>query len=1172
MKKSIVLLITLFFSFSMFAQTKREINGWMLKGVEAYKQNNYQEAISNLEKFYKVTYQQEESIKNEDFGILVSVLAKCYAAIGDFSKAVEYGTKALEFYHATGDSVFDNLLDNITLCFLSSDNNAIIAEYGTIVLGMLNESHPRYATFLSILSNAYSHLGNDAKAKEYEAKLRQIRQTSSGDNHPDDASSWSQTERSILIWGNMGTAEFQKGNYQEAVQYFEKMKEAFEKNNKVDEKYGMVLGFLVVCSYALDDDAKAMEYEEKLRQISQATSGDNHPDDALLWRIKEKVINIWGNKGADEFQEGNYQEAARHFEKIVDTFEKHNEEGKAYGDALGGLVQCYTVLGDYSKAMECAKKCVEVRKAAQGENHSDYASALTNLSALYAALGEYAKAVEYGIKAMEVFKSLQEEKCANSAISLMNLGNYFSALGDYPKAIEYTTKSIEIFKATPEEKQSYYATALNILAEIYSNLEDYSKAVEYGTMALEIRQATPGENPLEYASLLNCLSGYYSQLGDILKAVEYGTKALEIVETTVEENHPNYSYILENLANCYFLLNDSYSALEYEEKAMDIRKATLGENHPYFATSLITLATLNISVGNYPKGVECFKQGISIIYSNIIQQFTSLTTNLRASFWEKHRASLTDYYPGTVFYISSDPEIIADVYDKSALFAKGLLLTTETEMNKLIMESGDEEALGMFEELRAQRMHLQHLYETPGAERHVVDSLRQVADQLENKLVERSKVYGDFTRKLRTTWKDVQAALDKDEMAVEFLSIGIPDTDSTLVVALTLKKGDKAPKFIRLFEQSQLEALNDNRRFIRPEVTDLVWKPMQEELGGIHCVYFSPAGILHSIGIEYLPGMEQYDLRRLSTTREVIDLKERSRKATADNTMATLYGGIDYEASTNTSRGSGEDGASDDIAQSISRSISRNITRSISSSMRYAVDDDIDNALPGTMKEVENIRASFEEKNRRVSVLTGKEATEGSFKALSAHTPGILHIATHGFYYTETEKRKMDARMLLQQVDNTLGAAEKEDKALTRSGLLLAGANHALRDEELPLGVDDGILTAQEISKLDLRGLDLVVLSACETGKGDVTQGEGVFGLQRGFKKAGAGTIVMSLWKVDDAATEMMMTQFYKNLCNGMDKHAALQMAQRHLREYKDEKGNNPYDNPQFWAGFIILD
>jgi CHAT domain-containing protein len=174
----------------------------------------------------------------------------------------------------------------------------------------------------------------------------------------------------------------------------------------------------------------------------------------------------------------------------------------------------------------------------------------------------------------------------------------------------------------------------------------------------------------------------------------------------------------------------------------------------------------------------------------------------------------------------------------------------------------------------------------------------------------------------------------------------------------------------------------------------------------------------------------------------------------------------------------------------------------------------------------------------------------------------------------------------------------KEDKALTRSGLLFAGANNALKGKPLPEGVDDGILTAQEISRLDLRGLDLVVLSACETGLGEIT-GDGVFGLQRGFKKAGAQSILMSLWKVDDTATQMLMTQFYTNLTSGMSKRKSLLEAQRYVREYEtevevtnltlwqqrqDQKSsveNNtttqlekvrPYEDPKYWAAFILLD
>ena len=131
---------------------------------------------------------------------------------------------------------------------------------------------------------------------------------------------------------------------------------------------------------------------------------------------------------------------------------------------------------------------------------------------------------------------------------------------------------------------------------------------------------------------------------------------------------------------------------------------------------------------------------------------------------------------------------------------------------------------------------------------------------------------------------------------------------------------------------------------------------------------------------------------------------------------------------------------------------------------------------------------------------------------------------------------------------------------------MFAGANSALdpqRSKNIPDGVDDGVLTAKEISRLDFRGLDLVVLSACQTGLGEVS-GEGVFGLQRGFKKAGAQTIVMSLWEVSDESTQLLMTEFFKNLTAGQPKRAAFLAAQNVVRQ--------KYPNPLHWAAFVMVD
>ena len=229
--------------------------------------------------------------------------------------------------------------------------------------------------------------------------------------------------------------------------------------------------------------------------------------------------------------------------------------------------------------------------------------------------------------------------------------------------------------------------------------------------------------------------------------------------------------------------------------------------------------------------------------------------------------------------------------------------------------------------------------------------------------------------------------------------------------------------------------------------------------------------------------------------------------------------------------------------------------------------------LPATLDEVQAIKASFDKKYQPATLTTGNEATETAVKTLSTHTPKILHIATHGFYFTENQaERQKSLRFLTIDGSPSLGGgqgeASPEDKALTRSGLLMAGANATLRGKDIPMDADDGVLTAQEISRLDLRGVDLMVLSACKTGNGDINQGEGVFGLQRGFKKAGVQTIVMSLWEVDDKATQILMTEFYDNLLQGQSKRDAFQNAQKHLRTVE----NGHYDEPQYWAAFILLD
>ena len=962
-----------------------------------------------------------------------------------------------------------------------------------------------------------------------------------------------------------------------------------------------LLGVLILSCFHADKQKKA---EEQYVDESE--------------RLKDS-INEWNDKALEAYQEGSYNEAIHYFELCKKEYERNKVTDEDYGVVLAYLSLCYSSIGDNANAILIGNKNLEITKEAVGENHPDYATLLSNLSAFYYNLGDYEKAMELGLKALEIRKEVLGEKHIDYANSLYRIAKCYSAKSEYVIAIELCTQALEIIKGTLGEKNHQYATLLSNLAEYYSDLGEYQMAINLCTQALEITKKVFGENHPEYAITLSNLASFYSDYGNYEKAVDLDIQALKIKNERLGTRNDSYNTTLCNLASCYFHLGDYSKAIELSNQVLRIRKELFGEKHPSFIQTLNNLAYFYNHIGDNVKaselankalevGIElfddsdphvalllsnlagyysdfgknekatmCFRRNIAILHSTILQQFGGLIGSLRATYWSKYSPAFTDWYPFFAFKSSSQ---VADVYDKSALFAKGLLLTTEIEMNKLIQESGDEEALSMFEEVRQKRMMLQKLYEKPIAERFInTDSLEQETDKLESELVKRSQVYGDFSRKLRTTWKDVQAVLDKDEIAVEFLSLHVSD-DSTMVVALTLRKDDKEPKMIPLFEQKQLEKVKDvkisndrgvrkTKTFYSQEVTDLVWKPMAEELKGIKRIYFSAAGILHKVGIEYAPGMEDYDMYRLSTTREIIDMKEAegSQSLTAKS-KTVLYGGVDYGTSTTSNatkaKGKKDKKLGDDTERSISVDLHRMFIDSLDvrgRTLKY---------LPGTLTEVNNISTCFDKKN--CYVFPGKKATETSVKSLPENKPKILHIATHGFYYTESEEKRFMARRNLFLMDERNDGQRYEDKALSRSGLFMAGASKSLKGEELPMEEDDGILTAQEIAKIDLRGVDLVVLSACETGQGDINQGEGVFGLQRGFKKAGVQTILMSLWKVSDKATEMLMTEFYKQVCAGLSKRAALRVAQNKVREYKNQEGKQQFEDPFFWAGFILLD
>ena len=1005
------------------------------------------------------------------------------------------------------------------------------------------------ATSLHNLERYYASIGNYTEAIRLGTVDIVIREKVYGKNDPIYRESLGSLAE---YYATLGVYAEKEGDLQNAINYFKQSIEGLKKLEETDGKlYIMVSYKLANCYSSTGDVANVEKYIKIGSKVLEIIKEDDPQFVVFAHNLADCYYSI-----------GKYKRAIEISNKALEICKIL--KGETHPDYLRVLRKTslyYYQNSDISKAIELYTKELGLISIINGENNHDYATVLIHLANCYSVIGDYPLAFEYGTKALEVHKSVLGETHPDYIENLSNLVTYCNYLHDYTQAIEYGIKALMIRKSLLGEKHSDYAMLLNNLAYSYFGLGKYSEAIEHGTKALEIERSISGEKGNNYAIYLNNLALYYSFEGNNTKAIDMCSKALEICKSIKGEVSIEYSTLLANLALYYSYSGNFFKAKELGIDAFDIQKKVTGAKHPLYMAMLRFVAVCDIFLGNYKDALSNVTKSISLCNSNILQFFSGLSSHQRSSYWESVSYLFTDLFPSVSLQAHSYNT--SDLYNQSALFAKGILLTTDMEMRKLIFESGDSLLITKYKNLSSNISIYNKLIETPIDKRLInADSLNNVLQRQEVELVKESKAYGDYAHNLTINWKDVQMGLGNNDIAIEFLDFPVFNTDSIVYVALTLKKDYDAPHMVTLFETNQLNAIPKDDYYTQTDVSDLVWKPLVEELKGVKNIYFAPSGELHRIGMEYLPISktenisEVYTLHRLSSTRQLAVIKDETK-----GKNSILYGGINYDEKTSL--------ISTDSSYT-KESVNRNAytyranvdSLSLRNSFEY---------LEGTKREADQIAEDMKQHGVPYFYYSGTEGTEESFKKLDGTKPKVMHIATHGFYFTETEaERTRFARPEMELMTEVIQKTGRpiEDKPMTRSGLLFSGCNRAFRHEQIPEYEEDGILTAQEISTLDLRGLDLVVLSACQSGLGDVISGEGVFGLQRGFKKAGANAILMSLNKVDDEATKILMVEFYKNLMNGKSKHKSLKDAQKYLRQVE----NGKYDKPEYWASFIMLD
>ncbi|WP_421796096.1 CHAT domain-containing protein [Haliscomenobacter sp.] len=959
---------------------------------------------------------------------------------------------------------------------------------------------------------------------------------------------------------NRGRTLFLKRDYTSAEKWYNEAKAIREKAlGREHPDYATSLNNLAILYKNMGQYEKAEPLYLEAKAIREKALGREHPDYAASLN---NLGILYENTGQYEKAEPFYLESKAIREKAL------GREHPDYAASLNNLAILYENSGQYEKAEPLYVESKAIREKALGTEHPDYAASLSNLAGLYRDMGQYEKAEPLYLESKDIREKALGKEHPDYAASLNNLGILYWTMGQYEKAEPLYLESKAIREKALGREHPYYAASLNNLAGLYQLMGQFEKAEPLYLESKAIRKKALGTEHPDYAASLSNLAILYENMGQYEKAEPLNLEAKAIREKALGKEHLDYAASLQNLAVLYRDMGQYEKAEPLNLEAKAIREKALGRENPGYAESLQNLAGLYQDMGQYEKA-ELHLLEWSTVNMHIIEQaLHHLSESELNNYLDKFSNSQNQTLSFT--QIARSKKMNPICYDNS-LFYKGFLLQSTGRIKQLALS--DEGTAEKYIRLIGYQRRLATQYAQPIAKRDspLIAQLEAKANDIEKDLARTVAGFGQALRQVK--WQEIQTALKPSEAAIEFVSYRFyqkKKTDSMLYAALVLLPGTDAPKFIPLFEEKHLSVLLKTEGNPQPafyndlyandkkgdQLYHLIWEPISAALPQGTTVYCSPSSLLHRINLGAIPtpdGKTLAEKHRLSTLGSTRQLVVPPVPTTQQSATAQLYGGIQYDATPTVAANT--PAKPEDLAARRGPDITQNDSTLRGENWNY---------LRWTEVEISAAANVMKSKGIMPTLNKGAEATEESFKALGQGNPSprVLHLATHGFFFPDPKESKPNKGQAIGEK-----TFKVSDNPMIRSGLVLAGGNHAWKTgKPLSPGLEDGILTAYEISQMNLANTELVVLSACETGLGDLVGNEGVYGLQRAFKIAGAKYLIMSLWQVPDFQTQVFMTAFYKHWLEGkMAVPEAFRATQAELR--------GRYSGEAFkWAGFVLVE
>ena len=742
-------------------------------------------------------------------------------------------------------------------------------------------------------------------------------------------------------------------------------------------------------------------------------------------------------------------------------------------------------------------------------------------------MGEYAKA-EPLYEALRIFQKVLGPEHPDTATSLNNLAELYQDMGEYAKAEPLLQEALRIRQKVLGSEHPDTATSLNNLAELYRVFGEYAKAEPLYQEGLRIRQKVFGpENPDTTISLNN-LALLYQNMGEYAKAEPLYQEALRIRQKVFGPEHADTALSLNNLAFLYQAMHEYAKAEPLYREALGIRQKVLGPEHTYTASSLDNLAFCEFDLGRIDEATALARQA-SAARLTILSKIFSFTS-------EQQRLTYLDiFHPYSLFPFlrGTETDLAAAV-----LRYKGVVLDSIIEDRLLAEASGGSEDRKLVERLNLDKSQLGQLLLQPAQKLSAetnqrIEALEAEVEKIESELAQHVAGLGQARHALGVSLQQVQLTIPNDGALIEYLRyghyLGKGKWEWRYGAIVLFSKG--APLWIPLGKAKDVEQLvRRYGRLVRgsPEEEELsanlqalyeaLWEPIGQVLPSqTKRIIISPDGELNFISFATLLTKDKqflaqtYEVQYVASGR---DLLRELKPSTAKEVV--LFANPDFGLTPTPMLAKADNGSSYPASKSIRGSEKRD------------VEDWSFESLDGTQKESDELIKKFAGWGWTPSDFTAKGATKEAL--LKIHSPYILHLATHGFF------AKKDPTTAQTEPGAQLGGRQSVTQSkffknpMHRTGLALAGAQttiEAWKRDEVPPVENDGILTAEDVSTLDLQGTWLVTLSACDTGSGEARAGEGVLGLRRGFIQAGAQNLLMTLWPISDEVTVQMMSDFY---------------------------------------------